>query len=162
MFQAMGYREGKPQPWRFMILGGAGAGKTTLLRALEEKVVVNVLKTQMVDYSGWGIDTPGEFSEIGHLRRVLVATSFDAQLLIAVHDATRLRSSFPPNFFLTFPQETVGVVTKIDASGADPNNAISLLREAGVTGEIFSVSALTGEGVAALRTYLLERDRSLT
>lgn len=160
VFHAMGNREGRPQPWRFMIFGGAGAGKTTLLCALEERAVTHVLKTQMVDYSGWGIDTPGEFSEIGRLRRILVSTSFDAQLLIAVHDATRRRSSFPPNYFLTFPQETIGVVTKIDDPAADRENAVALLREAGVTGELFCVSALTGEGIAELRTYLLARDRS--
>lgn len=157
---AMGHREGRPQPWRFMIFGGAGAGKTTLLRALEERPVTDVLKTQMVDYSGWGIDTPGEFSEIGRLRRILVSTSFDAQLIVAVHDATRRRNSFPPNYFLTFPQETIGVVTKIDDPAADRENGLALLREAGVTGDLFCVSAFTGEGLAALRSALLERDRS--
>lgn len=142
--------------WRFMIFGGSCAGKTTLLHALEGKEVTNVLKTQMVDYSGWGIDTPGEFSEIGRLRRVLVAASFDAQLLIAVHDATRCNNSFPPNYFLAFPQKTIGVVTKIDDPTADPENATALLREAGVTGEVFWTSALTGEGIAPLQTYLTE------
>lgn len=141
---------------RFMIFGASGAGKTTLLRALEGKAVTNVLKTQMIDYSGWGIDTPGEFSEIGRLRRILVAASFDAQLLLAVHDATRHESSFPPNYFLALPQKTIGVVTKIDDPTADPQNATALLREAGVTGEVFYASALTGEGIAPLQTYLTE------
>jgi ethanolamine utilization protein EutP len=156
MFSVMGPREGKAAPWRFMIFGGVGAGKTTLLRALEEQAIDQVLKTQMVDYSGWGIDTPGEFSEMGHLRRVLFSASFDALLLVAVHDATRVSNSFPPNYFLTFPQETIGVVTKMDLPDADAERAARMLRQAGVTGEIFAVSAFTGEGIASLRQSLLE------
>lgn len=156
MFHVMGPREGKAAPWRFMIFGGVGAGKTTLLRALEGKETDQVLKTQMVDYSGWGIDTPGEFSEMGALRRLLVSASFDAVLLVAVHDATRDTSTLPPNYFLTFPKETIGVVSKIDHPEADPERGRQLLRQAGVTGAIFCVSAHTGEGISSLRNYLLE------
>lgn len=156
MFHVMGPREGRAAPWRFMIFGGVGAGKTTLLRALEGKEIDEVLKTQMVDYSGWGIDTPGEFSEMSRLRRLLVSASFDAVLLVAVHDAAHDTTSFPPNYFLAFPKETIGVVAKIDLPEANPERGKQLLRQAGVTGEIFCVSAQTGEGLSSLRNYLLE------
>ena len=143
-------------PWRFMLVGGVGAGKTTLLKSLENKDPKITNKTQMIDYSSWGIDTPGEFIEMGHLRRVLVSSSFDAKLLIAVQDATRQRSVYPPHYFLMFPQHTIGVVTKMDAAEANPKRAQAQLREAGVTGEIFTVSALTGYGISELRAYLLK------
>lgn len=143
-------------PWRFMLIGGVAAGKTTLLKALENKKPQLANKTQMIDYSGWGIDTPGEFVEMGHLRRVLVSSSFDARLLIAVQDATRRQAVFPPNYFLMFPQHTIGVVTKMDEPAADPDQAQAQLRAAGVSGEIFLVSAITGYGISELRTYLLE------
>lgn len=144
-------------PWRFMLMGGVGAGKTTLLYALENKELATIRKTQMVDYSGWGIDTPGEFAEMGHWRRILVSVSFDAQLIVAVQDATRTEPFFPPHFFLTFPQKTIGVVTKTDAPQAKPECAAELLRRAGVTGEIYSVSAVTGCGISKLRDYLLNQ-----
>jgi ethanolamine utilization protein EutP len=143
------------RPWRFMLIGGIGVGKTTLIRALEEKDTRQIRKTQMIDYSGWGIDIPGEFVEMGHLRRNLTATSFDAQLLVAVQDATRTDVHFPPHYFLMFPQPTIGVITKIDASEANIEQATTLLRQAGVTGEIYSVSAFTGLGISELRAYLL-------
>lgn len=143
-------------PWRFMLIGGVGAGKTTLLYALESKTSDFVGKTQMIDYAGWGIDTPGEFVELGHLRRALVATSFDAQLLVAVQDATREESVFPPYYFFMFPQHTIGVVTKMDVEEADSERAKAQLEMAGVTGEIFCVSASTGFGVSELRAYLLD------
>jgi ethanolamine utilization protein EutP len=145
--------------WRFMLIGGVGAGKTTLIKALESKdPLQGVRKTQMIDYSGWGIDTPGEFVEMGHLRRSLIATSFDAQLLIAVQDATRSEAHFPPNYFLLFPQPTIGVITKLDAPEANVDQATSLLRHAGVAGEIYCVSALTGSGISDLRAYLLSQN----
>ncbi len=145
------------KPWRFMLIGGVAAGKTTLMKALESKSSQFAIKTQMVDYSGWGIDTPGEFIEMGHYRRVLVSTAFDAQLLVAVQDATRKGEIFPPNYFSMFPQHTIGVITKMDDKEADADRAKAQLANAGVTGEIFCVSALTGYGVSELRDFLLTK-----
>lgn len=136
-----------------MLWGGAGAGKTTLLRALEG-TDAPARKTQMIDYAGWSIDTPGEYSEMGNFRRHLVATAGDAQLLVVVQDATRPHSNFPPNYFLMFSQPAIGVVTKIDAAGADAERAAALLRQSGVTGKIFQVSAITGAGLGRLRRHL--------
>lgn len=145
----------KAMPWRFMLFGGVGAGKTTLMRALEDRDPALTRKSQMIDYSGWGIDTPGEYSEMGHYRRVLLTTSFDAQVVVVVQDATDERMIFPPHYFLMFPQHTIGVVTKVDHPQADIERARSLLAAAGVTGEVFCVSALTGDGISTLRDYLL-------
>lgn len=143
--------------WRFILVGGISAGKTTLLRALENKAAFDARKTQMVDYSGWGIDTPGEFAEMRHYRGMLMAVYFDAQLIVAVQDATRSDSFFPPGYFKMFPQTTVGVVSKIDAAEADTERASRLLRQAGVTGEIYCVSAITGSGISKLRDDLLNQ-----
>jgi ethanolamine utilization protein EutP len=139
---------------RFMLLGGAGAGKTTLLCALEDRDLTAAGKSQMIDYSGWGIDTPGEYSEMGHYRRVLLTTSFDAQLVVVVQDATNERLIFPPHYFLMFPQPTIGVVTKVDDPQADIERSRGLLAAAGVTGQIFCVSAFTGDGISTLRDFL--------
>jgi ethanolamine utilization protein EutP len=155
--QTMKHTE-EAKAWRFMLFGGIGAGKTTLMRALEDKELASATKSQMIDYSGWGIDTPGEYSEMGHYRRVLLTTSFDAKLVVVVQDATDERGIFPPHYFLMFPQRTIGVVTKVDHPQADIERSRRLLAAAGVTGEIFCVSAFTGEGISALRDFLLTQD----
>jgi ethanolamine utilization protein EutP len=142
-----------------MLWGGIGAGKTTLLRALEGNLAP-ARKTQMIDYAGYGIDTPGEYSEMGNFRRHLIATASDAQLLVVVQDATRPQSNFPPKFFLMFSQPTIGVVTKIDAPAADAERAAAALRQSGVTGEIFCVSSITGSGLSSLRQNLLSYSSS--
>lgn len=139
----------------FMLWGGVGVGKTTLLKALQQEEIGAIHKTQMVDYSGWGIDTPGEYSEMGDLRRHLVSASADAPLIIVVHDATRPSSNFPPNYFRMFTQDVIGVVTKIDAANADPQRATAILRQVGVQGAIVNVSAITGSGLSQLRQILL-------
>jgi ethanolamine utilization protein EutP len=128
--------------WRFMLWGGIGAGKTTLLRALQGGRAV--IKTQMIEHDGLAIDTPGEYSEMGRLRRHLQTTAADAQLILVVHDATRERSNFPPNYFLMYRQPVLGV-------------AIEILRQVGVTGPVFCVSAFTGSGIEELRKALDER-----
>lgn len=140
--------------WRFMLLGGVGAGKTSLLRALEGRGAP-ARKTQMVEYAGWGIDTPGEYAERGSFRGNLVATAGDAQLLVAVQDSTRPGSHFPPLYFAQFTRPVIGVVTKVDVQGGDIGRSAALLRAAGVRGEIFPVSAVSGLGLGALRQSLL-------
>jgi len=144
--------------WRFMLWGGIGVGKTTLLRALQAGPPV--LKTQMIEYDGVAIDTPGEYSEVGRLTRHLLSTAADARLFVVVHDATRSTTNFPPNYFLMFNQPIIGVVTKMDAAEADAERAIAILRQIGVTGDIFCVSAVDGRGLRQLRQALEERKKT--
>jgi ethanolamine utilization protein EutP len=133
-----------------MLWGGVGAGKTSLVRALQgnEKAAV---KTQMVEYAGEAIDTPGEYAETGRMTRHLLSTSADAHLIVVVQDSTREDSNFSPNYFQMFCQPVIGVVTKIDLPLADPDRAEATLRRVGVTGEIFRVSSVTGIGLSDLR-----------
>lgn len=145
-------------PWRFMLLGGINAGKTTLLLALEDKNPSFARKSQMIDYSGWGVDTPGEFSERSFYRRALVSTSFDVRIVLVVQDATNDKEVFPPNYFLMFPQRVIGIVSKVDDPRADIERSYRMLRTAGVTGEVFTVSAITGCGISDLREYLLNQN----
>jgi ethanolamine utilization protein EutP len=140
--------------WRFMLIGPTGVGKTSLLAALEHREGAEAIKTQMIDYSGWGIDTPGEYSELGHLRRALVTVVVDADVLVVAQLSTSTRSVFPPNYFLMFNQDTIGVVTQVDLPGADVERASGLLREVGITGSIFPVSVVTGAGISELRDLL--------
>ncbi len=139
---------------RFMMLGASGSGKTTLLRALEGEGEP-ARKTQMIDYAGLGIDTPGEYAEMGVYRERLLAAAADAHCLLVVQDATVSRSCFPPHYLLMFPRQTFGAVTKTDLPEADVERATRLLRESGVRGEVFQVSALVGSGVDALKQRLL-------
>ncbi|MFM8319863.1 MAG: EutP/PduV family microcompartment system protein [Chloroflexota bacterium] len=147
-----------PKPWRFMVFGGVGVGKTTLLRVLEGKDPGSAEKSQMIDYSGWGIDIPGEYAEMRHYRKILVTTAFDAQLVLVVQDASSDRTTFPPDYFRLFPQPVIGVVTKVDHPQADYERARSILAAAGVTGEVFCVSAWNGYGISTLRDFLLSQN----
>lgn len=142
---------------RFILFGGVCAGKTTLLNVLEGKNINQVTKSQMISYSEWGIDSPGEYSEMGMYRRVLQTAAVDAQLILVLQDATRDCSVFPPNYFLMFPQRVLGIVTKMDSPEADPDRARRLLEEMGVTGNIFYVAAITGLGIKPLKKYLLNQ-----
>lgn len=148
---------------RFMLLGAVAAGKTSILRALEGRGEA-ARKTQMVDRAGAGIDTPGEYSQMAFFRQHLLAVSSEADLLVVLQDATKAQCYFPPRYFLMYSQRVIGVVNKIDLAGANVERATRQLRESGVSGEIFAVSALTGAGLEALRRrlsgYGLDQDLS--
>lgn len=138
-----------------MVWGGIGVGKSTLIQALQGSKAVR--KTQMIEYLGDAIDSPGEYAEMGHLTRHLHVTASDADLFLVVLDATRASTNFSPNYFHMFHQTIWGVVNKIDAPGAEIERAQALLHEAGVTDRIFCVSALTGSGLSELRQALSDR-----
>jgi ethanolamine utilization protein EutP len=141
--------------WRYMLWGGVGAGKTTLMRTLQGGAPAS--KTQMIEYDGEAIDTPGEYAESGRFVRHLQSTSSDAALILVVQDATRTDCNFPPNYFRMFSKPVLGMVSKMDDPDACPERAESILRSIGVTGEVFYVSAVTKTGLSELRQNLQER-----
>jgi len=143
---------------RVMIIGAAGSGKTTLMHALLGDGE-RALKTQALDYRGWVIDTPGEYSENPHYYKSLMATSLEAGALLIVQDATRDRGFLPPGFAAAFPVPAVGAVTKCDLPDADPERAKRLLRESLPEGEIFVTSARTGRGIKKLAAALAKLTR---
>ena len=72
-----------------------------------------------------------------------------------IQDATRSTCLFPPQFAAMFNRNVVGVMTKTDASEANPERAERFLRSAGAR-QIVPVSARTGAGLDALRALFLE------
>jgi len=138
---------------RAMIIGAVGAGKSSLVRALFGNPEP-ARKTQSLEYADWVIDTPGEYSENPLFYRSLMATSFEAALIVLAHDATRERNYFPPGFAGGFPVPAIGVITKIDRPDADVPKAAQMLRSSLPEGEIFAVSSVTMEGMERLRRHL--------
>ena len=139
----------------YMVWGSIGVGKTSLINALSDTTSNPARKTQMIDYRGRAIDTPGEYAERGHLRRHLQSTAATVELMLVVVDATRPETRFPPHYFLMFSQPVIGIVNKIDlATDSEVQQAAQLLRQIGVVGEIFYVSAITGSGLEKVRQFL--------
>lgn len=146
---------------RIMLAGAVDAGKTTLMKALfhDGPVSMKKDKTQSMGYDTCAIDTPGEYTAIPWHKGALFATSLEADLVLFVHDATTGYIQFPPGFATAFPRRSVGVVTKIDAPGADIERAKNIIRNVCVSDpdHIFLVSAKTGEGIPELRAYIQEK-----
>lgn len=140
---------------RAMIIGSIGAGKSTLLNALFYNSDP-AHKTQSLEFHDWIIDTPGEYSENPLYYRSLMATSFEARLLILVQDATQTRFFYPPGFASGFPVPAIGVITKIDHPEANASFAENLLRQALPTEEIWHTSSYTGHQIEQLKGRILE------
>ena len=137
---------------RLMLVGETGAGKRSLIRALSGGELPSRLPMS-VEFHGSFINTPGEFLENRRFYRYLITASADADIVAFIQDATRRASLFPPLFAASFNRNLVGVISKTDAEGADPERAERLLRNAGAK-DILRVSARTGDGLKALRSML--------
>jgi len=133
---------------RVMIVGPTGSGKTSLLRALG-LWEGDVRKTEAIGFGETAVDTPGEFFDIPRFYHALIMTSVKAGLVLLVADPLR-RSRHSSRFAHALRAPVIGVITKIDAAGADDVEAArNSLKNSGVS-EIYAVSSLSGDGIEEL------------
>ncbi|MFT9846480.1 EutP/PduV family microcompartment system protein [Aneurinibacillus sp. REN35] len=142
-----------PKQHRAMLIGAIGAGKSTLTNALLGRKQPAV-KTQALSYQDWIVDTPGEYTENPMFYKNLMATALEVTHILFIQDATNSKPVFPPGFATGIPKLAIGVVTKVDAPGADGARAAVQLRQAMPTGPILLVSAYTGEGLEHIRSLV--------
>jgi len=135
-----------------MVIGPVGAGKSTLLQALGLSPG-EPRKTQALTYLGRAIDTPGEMLTIPRYYNALILNSARADVVLFLMDGGR-PSPLPARLALALKAPVAGVVSKIDMSDSGRlARAEEALRGAGVE-RVFQVSAVTGEGLAALKKWL--------
>ena len=138
---------------RLMLVGETGAGKRSLIRVLSGEELPPRLPMS-VAFHGSFINTPGEFLENRRFYRHLITAAVDCDIVAFIQDATRRASLFPPLFAASFNRKLIGIVSKTDAEGVDPERAERLLRNAGAK-DIIRVSAHSGDGLEALRNMLV-------
>ncbi len=136
-----------------LLIGPVGCGKTTLKKALLGHEL-SYRKTQALDFSHKLIDCPGEYLEIPRYYHVIIDLSHRASEIWALQSANSLRASYPPNFAKSFNRPVVGIITKTDRDDADVARAREFLKLAGISGKIWTISALTGEGIDGLKRRL--------
>lgn len=139
----------------FMLAGPIGAGKTTLFNILFDRSG-DAYKTQAIEYEAdIGLDTPGEFFSHPRLYHALINTASDVGTLIYVQAADDFECRMPPGLLGIYRDKPlIGVITKTDVKGADPDKVEALMRTHGITGRIFRVSARQPGTVLPLRRLL--------
>ena len=135
-------------------MGRSRAGKTTLTQALKGETIT-YKKTQYINHFDIIIDTPGEYLECGTLGRALALYAYEADVVGLLIGATEPFSLYPPNITCMVNREVIGIVTKIDKTGADVEQAKRWLELAGCR-IIFTVNSKTGEGIGEILEYLRE------
>lgn len=139
---------------KIVLMGRSECGKTTLTQALKgEKIQYH--KTQYVNHFDVIIDTPGEYAQTKHLGYALALYSYEADVVGLLLSSTEPYSLYPPCITCMVNREVVGIVTKIDAPGADPERATRWLKLTGCK-KIFYVNSTAGEGVSDILEYLRE------
>lgn len=141
---------------KIILIGRSGAGKTTLTQALKGEEI-KYHKTQYVNYFECIIDTPGEYAQTHELGYALALYSYEADVVGLLLSATEPYSLYPPNITCMVNREVVGIVTQINAPGADPERAAGWLRLSGCK-KIFYVDSTEGTGVSDILSYLREEE----
>lgn len=139
---------------KIVLMGRSEAGKTTLTQALKgEKIEYH--KTQYVNNFDVIIDTPGEYAQTKGLGHALALYTYEADVVGLILSSTEQYSLYPPCITPMANREVVGIVTKIDVEGGDPERAERWLRLAGCK-KIFYVDSKHNVGVVELLEYLKE------
>ena len=143
---------------RVLLMGRSGCGKTSLIIRIHEKTGVEqslsiANKTQAAEYHSDFIDVPGEYLEVRSFYRALIMLTCEACAIALLQSADDEESLYPTGLARTFDKPVVGVVTKTDIEGSDPERAEEILRDAGAT-HVFYTSALKNEGFNGLTQHL--------
>ncbi|MDO5713161.1 MAG: EutP/PduV family microcompartment system protein [Tissierellia bacterium] len=136
---------------KIMIIGRSHGGKTTLIEHLVYGKSKS-RKTQSIERIANFIDTPGEYLEIPHYYKALLITSYDADLIIMLEEATEEHSLYPPKFSSAFQKPVIGVITKVD-QGGDVEKIKKNLKRAGAE-KIFVIDYRKPETLNKLKEYL--------
>lgn len=139
---------------KIILIGRSECGKTTLTQALKgEKIHYH--KTQYVNRFDVIIDTPGEYIQTKNLGNALAMYTFEADVVAFLIGATEPYSLYPPCCTPICNRDVIGIVTQIDAVGANVEQAERWLSLAGCE-KIFKVNSKNGEGVWQILEYLRE------
>jgi ethanolamine utilization protein EutP len=148
---------------RFMLIGQIGAGKTTLFNSLFGKDEL-ARKTQVMEFEGnSGIDTPGEYFSHPRMYHALITMAADVERLVYVHPADVFDCRLPYGLLDVYAGKTIdAIVTKMDLPGADLAQVTQLLRDAGVSGQIFPVSSNDPAAIECIRRHLLQLEQCVS
>jgi GTP-binding protein Era len=156
------------------IIGAPNAGKSTLVNAIvgqKVAIVSNKAQTTRARLMGIAIegaaqimlvDTPGLFEPRRRLDRAMVHAAWEgaqsADAIVLVVDARKKRRDYLEPILAnlaTRPERRILVLNKVDSTAKEPLLvAAQELSAAGGFDEVFFVSALTGDGVAELKSRL--------
>ncbi len=135
-----------------ILMGRSESGKTTLTQVLRGEAIAYD-KTQYIKFNNNLIDTPGEYAQTHHLGRALALYSYEADIVGLLISATEPYSLFPPCVTCMVNREVIGIVTKCEQEGANPDRAENWLRLSGCK-RVFRIDSVTGYGVNELIEYL--------
>lgn len=156
------------------VIGAPNAGKSTLVNALVgQKVAIVSAKAQTTRARLMGIalqdetqiilaDTPGLFEPKRRLDRAMVNAAWegalDADAILLVVDGRKKKRDYLEPIIASLKdrkERKILVLNKVDSTAKEPLLIMAQeLSEQGAFDEIFFVSALTGDGVPDLKTYL--------
>ncbi|PSV49957.1 EutP/PduV family microcompartment system protein [Photobacterium indicum] len=137
-------------------IGEVDAGKSALINKLIDQET-NIGKTQSpIFYQGRVIDTPGEFIDNRSWNGALLSTISSVKTIVILQPATTKRLTAPSGLLRVYPNKNiVGVISKVDAEGADCERASALFKQHGIHGPFFYTSIFDQASIDQLYDHLL-------
>ena len=140
---------------RFLLAGAPESGKSTLCACLLEHGQP-VRKTQAPQYHGLeAVDLPGEYVALPRFRQAFLACAEEVDTIVVVVSAIGRDVLFPGDLLMVAPNTRLaGVISKIDAPGADTVAARRELAVLGIGEPVFEVSAYWPHTLEPLRHWI--------
>lgn len=141
---------------RLMVAGPVSCGKTTLCQRLAGIPLIRH-KTQTIIQIGAAIDTPGEYLEGRWYWNRLISLSSEADLLLLALDCGNRHYQLMAGLASMFNCPVAGVITKADTGDCGELETVRKRLVLAGASPVFTVSALTGQGIETLTDYLRSR-----
>lgn len=136
------------------LIGPAASGKSTLMDVLNGESSVHAHREDC-EYRGQCVELPASYIENHRMApHIVVICNNHASEQIFLLAATAKENPYSAAFAKALPKHTVGVVTHIDAKGANVERASLWLKEAGCS-EVFAANLLDEVQVEDLRQHIV-------
>ncbi|MFV0518555.1 MAG: EutP/PduV family microcompartment system protein [Aminipila sp.] len=142
-----------------MVIGPTHCGKTTLVNELNG-YDGPLRKTQDTIYGEKTIDVPSSFVAIPWMYKHLIALSQDASEILLMVDQSKPVEVYSPGFAKVFKCPVIGVITKCELKPENKELCFKQLKQIGVSEPYFEISVPEDIGVAALKAYIFDKNRS--
>lgn len=141
---------------RIMVVGPSRSGKTTIVNYLNN-YNGHLKRTVDVIYGENTMDIPSSYIENTDMYKHIIALAQDASKIVIIVDYENPKEVYSDGFGLSFNNEVIGVINKIDNNLNNLEKCKKQLKRIGVKEPYFLIGKNDEVGIKELKEYLLNR-----
>lgn len=137
-----------------MVIGPSRSGKTTIVNYLNN-YDGPLRRTADVIYGENTIDIPSSYVENAWMYKHIIALAQDASKVVVIVDSENPKEVYSDGFGLSFNNEVVGVINKLNQNLNNLEKCKKQLKRIGIKEPYFLISKNDEVGIKELKEYLL-------